>query len=82
MGNAMRRPGDRRPQDIWRMPATDEVLRSLVRRGENAGAEWNGKLGRMSFHVMPDKETPSGGGMSRRSVYGRRTSTTPKTLTM
>ena len=25
------------PQNIWRMPTTDELVRSLVRRGENAG---------------------------------------------
>jgi len=25
------------PQDVWRMPTSDEIVRSLVRRGENAG---------------------------------------------
>jgi hypothetical protein len=29
------------PQGIWRLPAVDEALRSMVYRGENAGATWN-----------------------------------------
>jgi hypothetical protein len=46
------------PQDVWRMPTTDEVVRSLVRRGENAGCSWSGEQGRATCRVQPDKETP------------------------
>jgi hypothetical protein len=29
-------------QDVWRLPTTDEIVRSLVRQGENAGCTWDG----------------------------------------
>jgi hypothetical protein len=47
------------PQDIWRMPTTDEMVRSLVKRGENAGCVRNQEQGRASCRVWPDKETPT-----------------------
>jgi len=40
-------------QGIWRMPTTNEVMRSLVRGGEQAGCSWSG-----GCRVKPDKETP------------------------
>ncbi len=48
------------PQDVWRMPTADEMVRSLVRDGENAGCAWEGTpLGeRVGCMVQPDKETP------------------------
>jgi hypothetical protein len=46
------------PQDVWRMPTTDEYVRSLVKRGKNAGCSWDGNEGRVSCRVRPDKETP------------------------
>jgi len=47
------------PQNIWRMPTTDEVVRSLVRHGENTGCEWQGELRQsLSCVVTPDKESP------------------------
>lgn len=46
------------PQNIWRMPTTDEIVRSLVHHGRNAGAAWEGALGRVTFRLRPDKETP------------------------
>jgi hypothetical protein len=47
------------PQDAWRMPSTDELVRSLVRHGESAGCTWDGALqGRADCHVQPDKESP------------------------
>jgi hypothetical protein len=47
------------PQDVWRMPTVDELVRSLARHGENAGCAWNGNLGeRMPCDVWPDKESP------------------------
>lgn len=47
------------PQDIWRMPTVDEIVRSLVWRGENAGCTWDGE----SHHAdctawMADKDWP------------------------
>ena len=46
------------PQNYWRMPTTDELVRSLVRHGENAGCTWNQRKGRQPCAVTPDKETP------------------------
>jgi hypothetical protein len=46
------------PQGVWRMPTTEEVVRSLVLRGENAGCSWNGDTGWAECPVQPDKETP------------------------
>jgi Flp pilus assembly protein protease CpaA len=47
------------PQDIWRMPTTDEVVRSLVRHGTHAGCAWQGEFRqRASCDVLPDKESP------------------------
>lgn len=46
------------PQDVWRMPTTDELVRSLVRGGEHAGCTWDGTEGRVDCHVRPDKELP------------------------
>jgi hypothetical protein len=47
------------PQNIWRMPATDEVVRSLGRHGVNAGCEWHEDFGvQVKCAVQPDKESP------------------------
>ncbi|MGD8397452.1 MAG: hypothetical protein PVG11_01210 [Anaerolineae bacterium] len=47
------------PQDVWRMPTSDEVVRSLVRHGENAGCRWAGEPPvRAECDVLPDKESP------------------------
>jgi len=46
------------PQDRWRLPTADEVVRSLVRHGENAGCTWDGGSGAQDCAVRPDKETP------------------------
>ena len=47
------------PQDVWRMPTTDELVRSLVRHGESAGCEWNGEIREQGeCEVLPDKESP------------------------
>jgi hypothetical protein len=46
------------PQNIWRMPTTDEVVRSLVHRGENAGCTWDAKSTRATCARRPGKETP------------------------
>lgn len=47
------------PQNIWRMPTTDELVRSLGRHGKNAGCAWNGEFARqVKCEVLPDKESP------------------------
>jgi len=46
------------PQDIWRMPTTDEIVRSLVRGGENAGCLWDGESDVAVCERQPNKETP------------------------
>lgn len=46
------------PQDIWRMPTTDEIVRSLVRDGENAGCTWNSESGSADCIRQPNKDTP------------------------
>ena len=47
------------PQDVWRMPTTDELVRSLVRHGENAGCVWDGAIRQQATcDVLPDKESP------------------------
>ena len=45
-------------QDIWHMPTTDEIVRSLVRDGRNAGCTWDGGSTSAVCRVTPDKETP------------------------
>ncbi len=46
------------PQEFWRMPTTDELVRSLIYHGENAGCEWDGSLDKVACNQTPDKETP------------------------
>jgi hypothetical protein len=47
------------PQDVWRVPTADEVVRSLVRDGENAGCRWAGEPpAEAECDVLPDKESP------------------------
>jgi hypothetical protein len=45
-------------QQIWRMPTTDEIVRSLVRDGQNAGCTWDGESTSATCTALPDKETP------------------------
>jgi hypothetical protein len=46
------------PQYLWRLPTVDEIVRSLGKRGENAGCTWDGEPGKAQCEVTPDKETP------------------------
>jgi hypothetical protein len=47
------------PQDIWHMPTSDEVVRSLARHGQNAGCAWDGeRKGQAVCDILPDKESP------------------------
>jgi len=43
---------------IWRLPAADEILRTLTRDGENAGCIWDGRSPHAACRRPPDKETP------------------------
>ena len=46
-------------QEIWRMPTADEIVRSLVHHGENAGCTWDGVVGQqVTCEQRPDKESP------------------------
>jgi hypothetical protein len=46
-------------QDVWRMPTTDEMVRSLGRHGESAGCTWGGEVRRRAdCETLPDKESP------------------------
>ncbi len=47
-----------KPQDIWRMPTTDEVVRSLVRQGQSAGCTWDGISAEAECLRQPNKDTP------------------------
>jgi hypothetical protein len=46
------------PQGYWRLPSVDELLRSLVRHGENAGCSWDWPSERAQCRIRPDRETP------------------------
>lgn len=47
------------PQNIWRMPTTEEIIRSLVRHDKNAGCTWQGEFGeQVTCTILPDKESP------------------------
>lgn len=46
------------PQDVWRLPTTDEVVRSLVRRGRPAGCTWDGVSPEAVCDTAPNKDTP------------------------
>jgi hypothetical protein len=46
------------PQDIWRLPSREEIVRSLTRGNLNAGGTWDVLSGRPSYARRPDKESP------------------------
>ncbi len=43
---------------VWRLPTVDEAVRSMVRRGSNAGGVWNGATEQATYRTLPDKESP------------------------
>jgi hypothetical protein len=45
-----------KPQNIWRLPTTDELVRSLVRGGENAGCVWDSRSDHADCRVQPNKD--------------------------
>jgi hypothetical protein len=46
------------PQDIWRLPTAEEVVRSMTRHGTNCGGVWDPINARASYTTKPDKESP------------------------
>jgi hypothetical protein len=86
------------PQEIWRLPSVEEVVRSLTRAGRNAQGSWDVSQNRPVYGVRPDKETPlwdpqskvvywwtsSGDGQGRyyRVVYNGRVDAKPATYRM
>ncbi len=46
------------PQNFWRMPTSDEIIRSLVSSGENAGCTWNMETEIGGCLHQPNKDTP------------------------
>jgi len=47
-----------RPQDIWRLPTADELVRSMSLHGRNAGGSWDASQGTATYQLTPDKESP------------------------
>ncbi len=45
-------------QNIWRLPAVDEAVRSMMLHGENAGGIWYAEEGKAVYDITPDKESP------------------------
>jgi len=45
-------------QNIWRMPTTEEIVRSLVGEGKNARCTWDKKSGKADCVRRPNKDTP------------------------
>ncbi len=45
-------------QNIWRMPTTQEVVRSLIHHGEHAGCTWDTTMRSAKCDKLPDKESP------------------------
>jgi hypothetical protein len=46
------------PQDIWRLPTREEIVRSLTRGGQNAGGAWETETRWPHYDRRPDKESP------------------------
>lgn len=46
------------PRNIWRLPTTDEVVRSMAYHGQNSGGTWNTETAEATYEISPDKESP------------------------
>ena len=46
------------PQNVWRLPTREEVVRSLTRGNRNAGGTWDPVGERPHYERKPDKESP------------------------
>lgn len=46
------------PQNVWRLPAVEEAVRSMARHGQNSGGQWDATTGQAAYTLRPDKESP------------------------
>jgi hypothetical protein len=46
------------PQNIWRLPTVDEVVRSMMRHGRNCKGRWDPEQTKATYEIRPDKESP------------------------
>jgi len=46
------------PVDAWRLPSTDEAVRSMARHGVNSGGVWDAQTASAKYETGPDKESP------------------------
>jgi len=46
------------PQEIWRLPAVAEAVRSMARHGQNCMGIWDAENTRAIYQTKPDKESP------------------------
>jgi hypothetical protein len=49
---------DAEPQQVWRLPAAEEAVRSMARHGQNSGGVWDAEAARATYKITPDKESP------------------------
>ncbi|MEJ2693124.1 MAG: DUF1566 domain-containing protein [Candidatus Thiodiazotropha sp.] len=49
---------EKTPQNIWRLPTRDELVRSMTRGGNNAGGQWDPQKAAPRYRRKPDKESP------------------------
>lgn len=45
------------PQNVWRLPTREEIVRSTTRGGQNARGTWDAPNARPNFDRRPDKES-------------------------
>jgi hypothetical protein len=46
------------PLDLWRLPTVDEIARTAMIHGVNAGGRWDSLSSNTTFDRQPDKESP------------------------
>ena len=46
------------PQQIWRLPAVAEAVRSMARHGQNSEGVWDAENAKATYKTRPDKESP------------------------
>ena len=46
------------PQNVWRLPTVDELVRSMALHGKNSGGTWDSRTGSAHYRLRPDKESP------------------------
>jgi hypothetical protein len=52
------------PQNVWRLPTVEEVVRSMSRHGINSGGSWHEQSRTATYRTRPDKESPLWNGHS------------------